>query len=374
MECLTASTGCSMALRSTKVIRVGVVLAIVLLLAQAGVLAFGGSSSDSFGFFESVISSSAFSRGGLDRYGFGESALRLVQTLRTIQDGLAIVDHAARMVVLSRGLGDLYDFSVVVAGKATFSRGPGDSYVYKDVASVVLLTVGGLSCTAQLAAGHSCNLVGTTGNETFLIDTCELSSGSCLLSGNYTISAVGGRGADTFNITDGLGSNTYSINAGNGNATFYVDACNGASPDNFSISFQVGPCTNPLPSEADVNSYSLLGGGNARSPNTFVILDGNGTNTYALTGGAGPDNFTIYGGEGRDAYAIVGGAGSSVTVAGGNGTETYSMICGSASLLNITVGSGQEQFGIIAGPGSVLSIGPSANSSIPVNNVYNIVF
>jgi hypothetical protein len=61
-------------------------------------------------------------------------------------------------------------------------------------------------------------------------------------------------------------------------------------------------------------------------------------------------------------------------VLGGNGNETYSMVCRSESLLNITVGTGQEEFGIIAGSGSVLSIVPSANSVIPVDDVFNIVF
>jgi hypothetical protein len=259
-------------------------------------------------------------------------------------------------------------------GKTVFSREAGDFYTFKDVASVVLLTVVGLSCATQLAVSHSCILVGTHGNETFLIDTCELSNGACQLSGNDTISAVGVGSSNTFNITDGPGSDTYSINAGSGNATFYVDACDGANPDNFSRSFQVGLCTSLLLPPTDANSYSLLAGGSVTSSDTFVVLDGPGTNTYAMTGGAGPDNFTIYGGEEKDTYAIVGGTNSSVTVVGGNGTETYSMICSSDSILNITAGLGQEEFGIIAGSGSAISIVPTANSKIPANDVYNIVF
>jgi hypothetical protein len=320
-------------------IRIGVALAVVLLLVQVGVLAVGVPVSDYFGF----------------------------------------VDSAFGTTVLSRGLGDTYSLLDSAFGTTVLSRGPGASYSFSDTPFCFVNSKPCsplvFSCATQLSeTSHFCSLVGTPKNDTFLINLCELSNGICQLSGNDIISAVGGGGADTFYITNGPGNDTYSIIAGSGNATFYVDACDGANADNFSLSFQAGVCTSVLLPPTSVNLYTLLGGGNANSPNTFVILDGPGTNTYVLTGGAGPDSFTIYGGEENDTYAIVGGTGSTVNILGGNGTETYSMICGSESILNITSGAGQERFGIIAGPESVISFDLSANSSTPANDVYNIVF
>jgi len=348
MRCPTASLGCLLAfLKSRKMIRVGVALAVALLLLQVGVIALGGPS-DSFGFFGSAAGKSALSRGLGDLY--------------TISDILKTI------LSLPRNLTDSFHLLDSLVGKADFSRGIGATYTYKDQVNI-LLSVLTLSCAAQLSVGHSCSLLGAHGNQTFLIDTCVLSGGACTLSGNDTISAIGIGSGDVFNITDGPGSDTYSINAGHGNATFYVDACDGAPPTNFSLSFQGGLCTSLLLPPTDENTYSLLGGGNAVSPDAFVILDGPGDNIYSLTGGTGPDNFTIYGGSGNDTYAIVGGAGSSFKTVAGNGTETYAVICGSDSLLNITNGSGQETFGIIAGSGSSVTITGTSEQ-----NVYNIAF
>jgi hypothetical protein len=391
MECLAAFTGCPLTSRkSMRKIRIGIALAVMLLLAQVGVLAVSVPSSDYFSFFDSAVSSSVFSRGGLGTFSFGDSASSLVQTMRAIQDGFTIADSAVSKTVLSRGLGDSYPFSDILGtalslprnlsdsfplfdsaiSTAALFRGLGNSYPFNEAVSWTALEIAGtFSCASQLAGGgHACSLVGTPGADTFLIDTCELSRGTCELpAGNDTVVAVGGGGADVFKITDGPGSDTYSIDSGNGNATFYVDACDGANPANSPLGFSAGVCTTHFLPATDRNSYSLVGGGNAKNPNKFMILDGPGTNIYSLTGGAGPDNFTIKGGEGNDTYAMVGGDGSSASIVAGDGTETYSMIYGSESSLGITGGSGQEQFGIIVGTGSELTL--SGNSGEIIYNI-----
>jgi len=374
--------------RSRRKIWIAVALGAVLLLARIG--AFGQSvTTDSFGFFDSAASSVILTRAGGDSFTFAESASGVIQVLRAIQDGFATFDSAVGTIVLSRGLGDsyifsgnlslflslprnlsdLFHFSDSAARRAAFLRDEGSSYAFRDSATIAVVMLGVQSCTTQLAVSHLCSLVGSPGNDKFPIDTCELSGDVCLLSGNYTVTAVAHGTPDLFNITNGPGSNRYSIDAGSGNATFYVDACDGASPSNFSLSFQAGLCTSDLLPATASNSYSLLGGGNAESPNSFVILDGPGNNIYSMTGGEGPDNYTIYGGEDNDSYAIIGGAGSSVQAVGGNGTEVYSIICGSDSSLNITSGIGPEEFGIIAGDNSSVKI--SGTSAL---DVYNIVF
>jgi hypothetical protein len=361
------------------------VLVVAILLIQAASWAVNESFIDSFTFTESATGITFLARGPHDSFtGFLEAlTARTTLTRRPSDSFIGFLESLGGTTLLHRNANDSFiGFLESLGGTTLLHRNANDSLVefldsavettalhrplvgqsvFQELVSWSSKLVSPDSCADQLATGHTCTLRGTSGHNTFTVDTCLLVGTTCTLSGGDTVSIMGSGVDDTFNVTGGLGSNVYSLIEANGNASFYVDGCNGG---NFTASL----CTSRLIPTSGTNYYSAIAGGNAQTPDGFFIQDGPGTNYYSLIGGAGPDQFVLYGGPGTDAYALLGGTNSTFIVHGGVGNETYVLTGRGSSVFTVEPGNGTETFSITGGPGSEISI-----SAVLGSDTYNLL-